>query len=202
MPENTKTIKQIIENFLCSDSKSATATKFLLMTLAVGGVVFTGALFPALVSIMNESKQSKRFSKKQIRGTFDLLKQRRLIEIVREKDGKTRVNLTNKGQTRIKEFCFEELQISKTKQWDKKWRILIYDIPTKPKIYNKAREALRVKIKEIGFIQLQKSVWVCPYECEDEILFLAECYSVTKFIEILTVEKLLHSDQLKRKFEL
>lgn len=200
--ENKKPIKQLIEDFLCSDSKGATATKFLLMTLAVGGIVFTGALFPALVSAMGESKQSKRFSKKQIRNTFGLLKQRKLVEIVREKDGKTTTRLTNKGQARIKEFCFEELRIAKAKQWDKKWRILIYDIPTKPKIYNKAREALRVKIKEIGFIQLQKSVWVCPYECEDEILFLAECYFVTKFIEILTVEKILHEDQLKRKFEL
>lgn len=200
--ENKKTTQQIIEDFLCSDSKSATATKFLLMTLAVGGVVFAGALLPALISVMDESKQSKRFSKKQIKNTFGLLKQRKLVEIVREKDGKTTARLTNKGQTRIKEFCFEELRITKAKQWDKKWRILIYDIPTKPKIYNKAREALRDKIKEIGFIQLQKSVWVCPYECEDEILFLAECYSVTRFIEILTVEKLLHEDRLKRKFKL
>lgn len=200
--ENKKTTKQIIEDFLYSDSKSATATKFLLMTLAVGGIVFVGALLPALISAMNSSKQSKRFSKKQIQSTLGLLKQRRLVEIVREKNGKTMVKLTNKGQARIKEFCFEELRISKAKQWDRKWRVLIYDIPTKPKIYNKAREALRVKIKEIGFIQLQKSVWVCPYECEDEILFLTECYSVTKFIEILTVEKLLHMDQLRRKFKL
>jgi len=200
--ENKKTTQQVIEDFLYSDSKSATATKFLLMTLAVGGVVFAGALLPALISAMSESKQSKRFSKKQIRSTFGLLKQRKLIEIIREKDGKTMIRLTNKGQARIKEFCFEELRITKAKQWDRKWRILIYDIPTKPKIYNKVREALRSKIKEIGFIQLQKSVWVCPYECEDEILFLTECYSVTKFIEILTVEKMLHEDQLKIKFKL
>lgn len=200
--KNKKTTKQIIEDFLYSDSKSATATKFLLMTLAVGGIVFMGALAPALISLAKNNKQSKKFSKKQIRNTFGLLKQRKLIEIVREKDGKTMIRLTSKGQARIKEFCFEELKISKTKQWDKKWRVLIYDIPTKPKIYNKVREVLRIKIKEIGFIQLQKSVWVCPYECEDEILFLAECYSVTKFIEILTVEKMLHENQLKRKFKL
>ena len=68
--------------------------------------------------------------------------------------------------------------------------------------YNKAREALRHKIKEIGFVQLQKSVWVCPYECEDEILFVAEAYQVTRFIEILTVDKMLHEEQLKRKFKL
>ncbi len=78
----------------------------------------------------------------------------------------------------------------------------MYDIPTKPKVYNNAREALRAKIKEIGFVQLQKSVWVCPYECEDEILFLSESYRVTKFIEIFTVDKMLHSERLKSKFKL
>ncbi len=202
MSKNKKTTKEIIENFLYSDSKSATATKFLLMTLAVSGAVFVGALAPAIISLTSNSKQSKRFSKKQIQNTFSLLKQRKLIEIIREKKGKTTVKLTNKGQARIRDFCFEELRISKAKHWDKKWRILIYDIPTKPKIYNKAREALRDKIKEIGFVQLQKSVWVCPYECEDEILFLAESYYVTKYIEILTVEKMLHEEQLKRKFKL
>jgi len=202
MAKNEKTTKQIIEDFLYSDSKSATVTKFVLMSLAVGGVVFVGALAPALFSLMGENRQSKRFSKKQIQSSFGALKKRKLIEIIQEKNGKTKVVLTNKGQKRIKEFCFEELRISKAKHWDEKWRVLIYDIPTKPKIYNKAREALRCKIKEIGFMQLQKSVWVCPYECEDEILFLAESYYVTKFIEILTVEKMLHDDQLKRKFKL
>ena len=78
----------------------------------------------------------------------------------------------------------------------------MFDIPTKPKIYNQAREALRLKIKELGFFQMQKSAWVCPYECEDELLFVAELYHVEKYIEVLTVEKLLHESILKRKFRL
>ena len=87
-----------------------------------------------------------------------------MVEIIQEKNGKTKVILTNTGEKRVKEFCFEELRIQKARKWDKKWRVLVYDIPTKPKVYNNAREALRAKIKEIGFVQLQKSVWVCPYE--------------------------------------
>lgn len=202
MAQNKKTTKQMVQDFLYSDSKSATATKFILMSLAVGGVVFVGALAPALISLLGESRQFKRFSKKQIQSTFSTLKQRKLIEIIQEKNGKTKIRLTNKGQERIREFCFEELRIKRPIRWDRKWRVLIYDIPTKPKIYNKAREALRAKIKEIGFVQLQKSVWVCPYECEDEILFVAEAYQVTRFVEILTVDKMLHEEQLKRKFKL
>ena len=78
----------------------------------------------------------------------------------------------------------------------------MFDIPTKPKIYNQAREALRHKIKKLGFYQMQKSVWVYPYECEDEILFIAELFQVQRHIEIITADKVLHADILKKKFDL
>jgi len=202
MKKDQKTIGKIAEDFLYSDSFGATATKFLLMTIAVGGIAFVGALAPALFSITEGTGIRKKYSKKQLQNTFGILKQRKLVKIIQEKNGKTKVVLTNTGERRVKEFCFEELRIQKSKKWDKKWRVLVYDIPTKPKIYNTAREALRAKIKEIGFVQLQKSVWVCPYECEDEILFLSESYHVTRFIEIFTVDKMLHSERLKSKFKL
>jgi DNA-binding transcriptional regulator PaaX len=79
---------------------------------------------------------------------------------------------------------------------------LIFDIPTKPKIYNQAREALRNKIKKLGFYQMQKSVWAYPYECEDEILFVAEIFQVQRHIEIITADKVMHENILKRKFGL
>ena len=198
----TKTTKEIIEDFLFSDSAGSTVTKFLLMTIAVGGVAFIGALAPALFSMAEGAGLRKKYSKKQLSNAFANLKNRKLVEIIQEKNGKTKVVLTNTGEKRIKELCFEELRIQKTKRWDKKWRVLVYDIPTKPVIYNTAREALRAKIKELGFLQLQKSVWVCPYECEDEILFLSESYHVTKFIEIFTVDRMLHGEKLKIKFGL
>ena len=201
---NKKTLKKVIEDFRDSDSVSATAAKFILMTLALGGIVFVGALAPAIFSLVQESKRGggARYSKKKIQGAVNTLKHRKLIEIISEKNGKIKVQLTNKGEKRIRNFCFETLKIEKSKKWDKKWRVLIFDIPTRPKIYNKAREALRHKIKKLGFTQIQKSVWAYPYECEDEILFLANIYNVDKYIEMLTVEKFLHESRLRKKFNL
>lgn len=199
----SKDIKNIIEDFIESDSKKATAAKFVLMTLALGGIVFVGALAPAIFSAMEKNRRPyKKFPKKKIQNAINMLKHRQLIEILQGNNDKLKVQLSNKGQQRIKEFCFETLKIEKPKKWDKKWRVLIFDIPSHPKIYNKAREALRDKIKELGFYQLQKSAWVYPYECEDEILLLAEIYYVQKFIEILTVEKLLHEQKLINNFNL
>lgn len=202
MLKKKKTIEQIREDFLQSGSKAATATKFLLAAFDVLDIVITGALAPGIMAELSGYGLHKGYSRKHIQNVIGDLKRRKLIEIVREKDGKSKVILTNKGRGRVKEFCFEELRIVKAKKWDKKWRMLIYDIPSSPKIYNKAREALRRKVQDIGFVQLQKSIWVCPYECADEILYLAESYQVTKYIEILTVEKMLHEDLLKKKFKL
>jgi len=202
MVKKKKTITQIAEDFLESDSAAASATKFLLLAFDVLDIALTNISTKGVLDEMAGFGMCRRYPQKQLRNVFASLKKRKLIEIIREKNGKSKVILTNKGRQRVKEFCFEELRITKAKHWDKKWRMLIYDIPSSPKIYNKAREALRRKVQDIGFVQLQKSIWVCPYECEDEILYLAESYQVTKYIEILTVEKMLHEDKLKRKFKL
>lgn len=198
----TKSLKELADAFIESDSVSATAGKFLLMTVAVGGIMFVGALAPGVFSAINKHKRSRRYTKKQIQYAVDNLRRRKMIEVIKDNEGKITVKLTNKGAERIREFSFETLKIKKPLRWDKKWRILIFDIPTKPKIYNQAREALRKKIKELGFYQMQKSVWVYPYECEDELLLIAELYHVQKHIEIITAEKILHENIVKRKFNL
>jgi DNA-binding transcriptional regulator PaaX len=198
-------LQEKIEDFLHSDSVPATATKYTLMFLALGVLPIGGAIVPGVLKAMREFglfDEKTGFGKKQIRNALDQLKKMKLAEVIKEKNGKVLVRLTNKGLKRVKEFSVDLLFIPKPKTWDKKWRILIFDIPVKPKIYNLAREALRKKVKELGFYQMQKSVWVYPYECEDELLFIAEIYQVQKYIEILTVEKMLHEKEVKSIFGL
>ena len=83
-----KTIKETVEDFFCSDSIPATATKFLLMTVALGGVAFVGALAPGLISLADEFKPNgrNRYSKKEIKNAVYNLKKRKLIKIIKDKD--------------------------------------------------------------------------------------------------------------------
>ncbi len=192
-------LKQNIEDFLDSNSGYATATKIALAILALGGVLIIGAVAPNIFQIFGKFKQSRRYSDKQLRNALYNLERQNLVEIIQEKDDKIKIRLTNKGRARIREFSADILTISRPKKWDKKWRIVIFDIPNK---FTKAREALRQKLKDLEFYQLQKSVWIYPYPCEDEILFIAHIFQIESFIEILTVEKLLHEDKIRRFFEL
>jgi hypothetical protein len=199
----TKSLKEKIEYFLYEDdSFSTTAAKFLLMTLALGSIAFVGAVLPGILRVASGSRKFRNYNKKDIKRAVDNLKRRKLIEIISERGGRVRVNLTNKGIKRVKEFAFDNLAIPKPKKWDRKWRVIIFDIPTQPKKLNQARKALRDKIKELGFRKLQKSVWIYPYPCEDEILLVGEIFNVTKYIEILTVEKLLYETEVKNFFAL
>jgi DNA-binding transcriptional regulator PaaX len=198
-------LRERIENFMYSDSVPATATKYLLMLLALGALPLGGAIVPGIIRAIRDlgfSQKEDIFSEKQIKNAFNHLKQKKLIEIKAYKNEEVIVKLTNRGMERVRTFSVDTLFIPKPKAWDGKWRILIFDIPTRPKLYNLAREALRKKVKELGFQQIQKSVWAYPYECEDELLFVAEIFEVQKYIEILTVEKMLYMDDLKRKFQL
>lgn len=198
-----RNIREKIEYFLYEDdSFGATASKFLLMILALGGVAFAGAVVPGIMEAASRSRRFRCYDKKQFKSVVNNLKRRKLIEIISGKDGRVRVNLTNKGMKRVREFAFDNLSIPKPKKWDRKWRVVIFDIPTHPKKLNIARNALRGKIKELGFHKLQHSVWVHPYPCEDEILLVGEIFEVTKYIEILTVEKLLHEAKIKHFFNL
>jgi DNA-binding transcriptional regulator PaaX len=200
-----KNIQKMIEDFLHSESIPATTTKFLLMFLALGGVALGGAIVPGLLKALKEfglSEEEIGFDRKKINNAIRQLKRKKMVEIIKDDDGKVSVRLTNKGRDRVREFSIDTIFIKKSKKWDGRWRILIFDIPTRPKIYNQAREALRAKIKELGFYQMQKSVWVYPYDFEDEILFIAEAFSVEKHIEIITSEKLLHGENLKSIFGL
>ena len=73
------------------------------------------------------------------------------------------IYITKKGETRLALLEIKE-KPKKPKKWDGKWRMLIFDIPEKRK---SLREKIRLTLSDIGFVNLQDSVWIYPYSCED-----------------------------------
>lgn len=94
--------------------------------------------------------------------TIYRLKQAKLIK--NYKDGKEKyLELTPKGLEKVKHYSLDNIEIQAPKVWDRKWRIVIFDIPDDKKV---ARNILRDKLRQIGFILLQESVFVFPFECK------------------------------------
>ncbi|MFA6494442.1 MAG: hypothetical protein WCT49_05305 [Candidatus Paceibacterota bacterium] len=186
------------KKFLDSDSLSSQATKVALGLVVACGVLTAFSIMPGLTVAAAQYKRARYYSKKQLRDAGENLKRRGYVEIT-QKGGRPRIRLTKKGKEYFQKMIFEEARLSSQEKWDGKWRFVLFDIPTER---NKAREALRWRLRILGFYQYQKSVWVYPYPCKDEILFVADHFGVGKFVEVLEATGLSDDTALKKYFEL
>ena len=188
------------KEFLDSGTHKAQVTQVALCILAVASVpvlVLIAASMGNAIQVFKQFENSKRFSKKQIQNSFAHLQRQKLIEYIADKDGKTIVKITQKGESRLRTFAIDLMEIKKPKKWDDKWRLVMFDIPMR---FTKGREALRYHLKNLNFFQFQKSAWVYPYPCEDEIIFIADFFGVGKYVEILTIESIPNDKKLKKYF--
>ena len=191
-----------LKDFLESDTTEAKIATVALCVLAIASIpvlVIGAGVIGNAVQCFKMFEGSKKYSKKQIQSAIDSIKRQKLIEYVCDKDGKTVVKITKKGETRLRAFDIELMEIKRPKKWDGKWRLVMFDIPMR---FTKGREALRFHLKELDFFQFQKSAWVYPYPCEDETIFIADFFGVGKFVEVLTVETILRDERLKKYFQL
>ena len=110
-----------------------------------------------------------------------------------------KLRLTHKGETALHILLAREHSTKKPQRWDGKWRLLIFDIP-------EYRRGLRDKIRQtlggIGFVRLQNSVWVYPYDCEDLIMLLKADFRVGKDMLYMVVDALEGDFQIKKRFGL
>jgi hypothetical protein len=105
--------------------------------------------------------------------------------------------VTNKGKSRLKTIFIEGVKIKHSKKWDGKWYLVLYDFPIR---YKKARNGFRWKLKDLGFFQFQKSAWIYPYPCEEEIFLVADFWGVRKYIEIIEVIKISDDRKIRSHF--
>lgn len=182
-------------------------TKDVLLMLATAGVFAIAATSPYfLINITRAIIKDKKYNKKYnnlnewalARSLSGLNKNK--IVILKERENKFTVELTEKGKTIVKEILFANMKIQKQKIWDKKWRVIIFDIPEKRG--RRARDAMRFKLQNMGFYQFQKSVWVFPYPCEKEIQLICEIFNINSFVNIVTAEKIYNDDNLRKYFKL
>ena len=88
----------------------------------------------------------------------------------------------------MKRYQVLDLKIERPKKWDGKIRIVAFDIPNAQRT---KRNAFRRKLKELGFYSSQKSVWLHPFECKNEIKILQDFFGLNnKQIHFFTAEKI------------
>ena len=123
----------------------------------------------------------------------------RFIDWQEKEDGAVKIILTEAGKKKALEYNIDKISIKIPSQWDGKWRIVFFDIPEK---IRQARDALRSKLKELEFYEMQKSVFVFPFECRDEIDFIVEFFQIRPFVHYAEMTNSTNEAQLKIHFDL
>jgi hypothetical protein len=195
---NEPTLKTRAEEFLSSKTPASYATQVVLALAILSFVPVLGAIAPGFTAAARGFRRAKGYSNRDFSNATGNLKRGGYLEAF-EEEGVPRVRLTKKGEAYFQKILFDDIELPTPKKWGGKWTFVLFDIPVQ---FSKAREALRWRLKALGFYQYQKSVWVYPHPCEKEILYVADYFGVGKFVEILSVDYLSKDEDLKKHFEM
>jgi len=179
--------------------RSKTKKKILLLLLAglvIGLSKSRGTTRRILRAI---PKELEKIDREYLYRALREFKTRRLIEYKEQLDGIISVTLSRNGERIAMRYSLDTLVIPTPQKWDKKWRLVIFDIPEKKRA---GRNALRDKLRDCGFKEWQHSVFVYPYPCENEIDFIIEVFDLRPYVRYAEVTYLTNEAELRLSFNL
>jgi len=144
-------------------------------------------------------KEWKKIDQRNFNRSVRRLSAQRLVKEVCLPDGSFKLVLTKEGarQARVQYLFGKSIRFENPKKWDKKWRIILFDIPEKDR---KFRDVLRLHLRELKFYKLQHSVFISPFPCEKQLLELVSLYKVGSFVRIVTADWVDNDENLKKHF--
>ena len=144
------------------------------------------------------------FTKKQLTPAVYELKRQKLVKqkLLRKRKNQygdsVLVSLSEKGMLRVINYKFRKLNYKK-ENWDGKWRMVAFDIPNS---HEKARKAFVYRLKSGGFYEWQKSIFLYPYDCHEEINAFVRLFKIEKYVRFGLLEFVDNQDKLKFHFKL
>lgn len=143
--------------------------------------------------------RKKRFEKEKFLRDLKNLQKRELINYKELANGEIKISLKKSGKDLDIVYNFDEIKLETHKNWDGKWRMVIFDIPNNKK---KARDALRKKLRDLNFYPVQESVFITPYECEKEIDFICSVFDIRRYILIFYISSFEGENKLRHYFKI
>ena len=181
--------------------KAHSLTGKILQGVAIGGAVLLSAANPyfGLRLIKGFKRWHSKAEWRKFHASLRYLDRRGYVKIISHNRGSVRASITKLGEWVVKSIDIDAMKLIEPRVWDGKWRVVIFDVPV-----NKSgcRQALTEKLKELGFIMVQRSVWAYPYECRDEISILRAFYGIQRFVVYLEVNEVEDELDWRGKFNL
>ncbi|OHA84073.1 MAG: CRISPR-associated endonuclease Cas2 [Candidatus Yonathbacteria bacterium RIFCSPLOWO2_01_FULL_47_33b] len=172
--------------------------KEILIGLANTGLLVACLAMPGLTKIIPLFDPKNVKEKYRVNRTLTSLQKNKLVNIY-TKNGNEVIEITKAGKKKVLEYNLDELKLNVPKKWDGWWRIVMFDIPESKR---RSRSAVSRKIKELGLYPIQKSVFVSPYLCKNEIDFVGEFFGVRDNIIYIKAKEIEGVSELKEYFRI
>ncbi|MBI2588969.1 hypothetical protein HYW35_02065 [Candidatus Saccharibacteria bacterium] len=175
----------------------------VLRFIAIGGTITASLVLPGLAIGLSRplnkflDSLDKRQRDRELKRILSYMKEKRLINYSPAARFEHGVTITKRGRQRLERANFASLEIKRPSSWDKKWRLVIFDIPEEMKT---ARDALTSKLYKLGFKPLQRSVWIYPFACHEEIEAVAVYYKLEDYLTYIETSYIDKPDKLKVRF--
>lgn len=172
----------------------------LIRFAALGAVVSTVVLAPNAIQALDkplralDRKLTKREREREARRIIRYMKERGYLAGSYEHG----LQLTDKARRRLSKNAMHATHIRIPSVWDGNWRIVLYDIPESK---GSARRALGDMLRTLGCFQLQKSAWITPFACRDQIASIAAYFDVDSYITYLEAQHLDNEKVMIKKFQ-
>ncbi|MEK7101762.1 MAG: CRISPR-associated endonuclease Cas2 [Patescibacteria group bacterium] len=176
--------------------KKQNLQRALLFTLATAGIVAWAVMAPNTLRLLKYLPGDPiRYRLRTAAGK--LVAKGYAVWIKRE--GAYCLRLTEKGH---KALALEQsvLSLNSPKRtWDGQWRIVTFDVPERRR---GVRGRLRMMMKSVGFIRLQESVWVYPYDCEEFMALLKAELKIGRNVLYVIADSIEQDSALRKHFSL
>ena len=173
--------------------------KIILLFLAAATLSISGSksAFPRILKATR--KEWRKVDQRSFNRSLRSLHRQKLLEAIKHKNGSIALKLTPDGRMRAGFFQLfgGAIRIKRQKVWDGLWRIVMFDVPEKKRIF---RDILRDHLKAIGFKELQHSVFIFPYPCEKEMQSLVRLYDAALYVRIVTAKTIDNEQEMRQCF--
>ncbi len=170
----------------------------VLATIAVTGFIAFAVVVGNALQLLNYLPHNKYNLRYRAKSAVGRLVAKGYVVWI-EKDGKKFLRITPRGH---QTFAFEQAKISlqhPKKKWDGRWRMVVFDVPERRRA---VRGRLCIAMREVGFVRLQDSVWVYPYDCEDFVALLKAELKIGKDVLYAIADTIEHDKNLRQHFSL
>ncbi|MEK7537134.1 MAG: hypothetical protein AAB584_01680 [Patescibacteria group bacterium] len=185
--------------------KKESFTLKVLKAVAIGGMALIATSNKRfwLDFYLNFNKELNRYKTQKERSklyhALRYLRGRKFVDVAERPDGLL-VKISTKGYEVVKFFeSIEKMNLIKPTKWDGKFRLVIFDIPAKKQ---GARIVFIQKLKEMNFYMLQKSIWVHPYDCTNEIAVLKKLFEIEPYVKIVVADAIEEPYKILKNFNL